>query len=159
MKKILAISAVLSMLAVPVLAAPDHNKGQSDNRGRQEQGRSQQDSHSKKQDSHSQRQDSHSQKSNNSRAHKRQYSYDGKRYDSYRTNAWKAPRGHDAKRQWRKGDKLPKAYRDRAYVVNYRAYNLGRPPYGYEWVRVSNSAFLVRQSNGLVSDLVSNLFY
>tara|TARA_R110000868_G_scaffold187519_1_gene430058 strand:- start:23 stop:484 length:462 start_codon:yes stop_codon:yes gene_type:complete len=153
MKKILAISAVLSALAVPALAASDYNnKGHSDDHGRQEQSRSQQ-------DNHSQKQDSHSQKADKVPDHRRQYSYDGKRRDSYRSQAWKAPRGHDPKRHWHNGDKLPSAYRDRAYVIDYRAYHLSRPPYGYEWVRVSNSVFLVRQSNGLISNIVINLFY
>lgn len=152
MKKILAISAVLSVLAVPALAASDYNKGHSDDRGRQEQSRSQR-------DSHSQKQDNHSQKSDRARDPRRQYSYDGKRRDSYRANTWRAPRGHDTRRHWHNGDKLPSAYRDRSYVVDYRAYNLSRPPYGYEWVRVSNSVFLVRKSNGLISNIVINLFY
>lgn len=159
MKKILAISAVLSVLAVPALAAPDYNKGRSDDRGRQEQSRPQQDNHSQKNDDRRQKQDSHSQKADKAPAHKRQYSYDGKRRDSYRSNAWRAPRGHDANRHWHNGDKLPPAYRDRSYVVDYRAYHLNRPPYGYQWVRVSNSVFLVRQSNGVIANIVLNLFY
>lgn len=159
MKNILAISAVLSVLAVPALAASDYNKGHSDDHGRQEQSRSQQDNHSQKQDSHAWKQDNHAQKADRARDPRRQYSYDGKRRDSYRAPAWRAPRGHDARRHWHNGDKLPSAYRDRSYVVDYRAYNLSRPPYGYEWVRVSNSVFLVRNSNGLISNIVINLFY
>ena len=151
MKKILTISAVLSVLAMPAMAASDNNKGNSGDRDRQEQSHSKQDTQkSKKQEP---------QKNDKAQSSKRQYSYDGKRRDSYRANAWKAPRGHDAKRHWHNGDKLPKNYRDRAYVVDYRAYNLNRPPYGYEWVRVNNSVFLVRQSNGVISNIVFNLFY
>jgi Ni/Co efflux regulator RcnB len=151
MKKLLVISAVLSVLALPAMAASDNNKGNSGNRDRQEHNQSKQEPQKSKKHE--------PQKNDKAQSSKRQYSYDGKRRDSYHSNAWRAPRGHDAKRHWRNGDRLPSAYRDRSYVVNYRDYNLNRPPYGYEWVRVSNSVFLVRQSNGLISSIVLNLFY
>lgn len=149
MKKILALSAALSLLALPAMAASDYNKGHSDHHDQQDQSRSRYDNTSRNQNGHAQKQS----------ASRHQYNYDGKWHDSYRAQAWRAPYGHDASRHWRNGDRLPPAYRDRAYVVNYRTYDLSRPPYGYEWVRVSNSVFLVRQSNGLISNIVINLFY
>lgn len=91
--------------------------------------------------------------------HKPQYSYDGRRYDAFRGQAWKAPKGYSNHRNFHRGQKLPSAYRNKAYVVDYRAYRLQRPPKGYEWVRVSNSVFLVSQGNGLISQIVLNLFY
>ena len=80
------------------------------------------------------------------RANHRQYSY-------------KAPRGYDARRTWNRGDRLPEGYRHRAYVVDHRAYHLARPSYGYQWVRVGNNVYLVRASNGVVAQIVWNMFY
>lgn len=72
---------------------------------------------------------------------------------------WKAPKGYDAHRNWNRGQKLPHAYRNRAHVVDYRPYHLTQPPRGYQWVRVDNNVYLVKASNGLVSQIVFNLFY
>lgn len=90
---------------------------------------------------------------------RRQYSYNGRYYNAVRGPAWNAPRGYDARRMWNRGDRLPEGYRHRAYVVDYRAYHLARPSYGYQWVRVGNSVYLVRASNGVVAQIVWNLFY
>lgn len=92
-------------------------------------------------------------------APKPQYSYNGRNYDAFRGPQWVAPRGYDAHRKWNRGQKLPRAYRDRSYVVDYRAYRLSQPPRGYQWVRVNNSVYLVQQSNGLIAQIVLNLFY
>ena len=89
----------------------------------------------------------------------RQYSYNGRNYNAVRGPVWNAPRGYDARRVWNRGDRLPEGYRHRAYVVDYRAYHLARPSYGYQWVRVGNSVYLVRASNGVVAQIVWNLFY
>lgn len=89
----------------------------------------------------------------------RQYAYNGRQYDAVRGPAWNAPRGYDARRMWNRGDRLPEGYRHRAYVVDYRAYHLARPSYGYQWVRVGNSVYLVRASNGIVAQIVWNMFY
>lgn len=93
------------------------------------------------------------------RANHRQYSYNGRHYDAVRGPAWKAPRGYDARRTWNRGDRLPEGYRHRTYVVDHRAYHLARPSYGYQWVRVGNNVYLVRASNGVVAQIVWNMFY
>ncbi|MGV8997538.1 MAG: RcnB family protein [Parvibaculaceae bacterium] len=96
---------------------------------------------------------------NNDRGSSRNYEYNGRRHESVRGPAWRAPRGYDARRVWSRGDRLPYAYRDRAYVIDYRAYGLMRPSYGYQWVRVSNNVFLVNVSNGFISQIVFSMFY
>ena len=96
---------------------------------------------------------------NNDRNGPRGYEYNGRRYKAVRGPAWHAPRGYDARRAWNRGDRLPYAYRDRAYVIDYRAYGLMRPPYGYQWVRVSNNVFLVNVQNGFISQIVFSMFY
>ena len=88
-----------------------------------------------------------------------QYSYNGRKYDSHKGPAWQAPKGHNPHVVWSRGDMLPKAYRARNYVIDYRAYHLKRPPRGYQWVRVQNDVFLVAISNGRISSIIINLFY
>ncbi|MCE9648199.1 MAG: RcnB family protein [Parvibaculum sp.] len=92
-------------------------------------------------------------------APKPQYSYNGRKYDAVRGPAWNAPRGYDAHRNWNRGQKLPAVYRNKSYVVDYRAYHLKKPAYGYQWVRINNNVYLVKANNGLVSQIVFNLFY
>ncbi|MDO8290682.1 MAG: RcnB family protein [Parvibaculum sp.] len=96
---------------------------------------------------------------NNDRNGPRGYEYNGRRYNAVRGPAWHAPRGYDARRAWNRGDRLPIAYRNRAYVIDHRVYGLQRPPYGYQWVRVSNNVFLVNAHNGFISQIVFSMFY
>ncbi|MES1989455.1 MAG: RcnB family protein [Pseudomonadota bacterium] len=96
---------------------------------------------------------------NNDRNGSRGYEYNGRRYHAVRGPVWHAPRGYDARRAWNRGDRLPASYRDRSYVIDYRVYGLGRPPYGYQWVRVSNNVFLVNAYNGLITQIVFSMFY
>ncbi|MFA6985966.1 MAG: RcnB family protein [Arenimonas sp.] len=42
--------------------------------------------------------------------------------------------------------------------VDYRPYGLSPPPYGYSWVRVDNDVYLVSTRDGLVAEVVYNLF-
>lgn len=108
---------------------------------------------------------SHWTQNNNRRHHDartqahRQYSYKGRHYNSVRAPAWHAPRGHDARRVWNRGDRMHSSYRARSYVIDHRAYHLASPPYGYQWVRAGNNVYLVRASNGLVAQIVWNMFY
>lgn len=55
---------------------------------------------------------------------------------------------------WRRGDRLPPAYRTQAYYINdYRAYHLAPPPRGYRWVRPyrdNNQYVLIQISTGLI---------
>ncbi len=96
---------------------------------------------------------------NNDRGSSHHYVYNGHRHQAVRGPAWRAPRGHNAHHVWNRGDRLPYAYRDRAYVIDYRAYGLMRPAYGYQWVRVSNNVFLVNANNGFISQIVFSMFY
>ena len=150
MKTFFAAAIAFSMLAAPAMAAPNdlshgnqpaashHDDHGPDNRGPQTQADR-----------------DHGQPSQRGP----QYSYNGRKYDAVRGPAWNAPKGYDAHRNWSRGQKLPSAYRDRAYVVDYRAYHLKKPPHGYVWVRNDRNVYLVSQSNGLILQIVLNLFY
>lgn len=144
MKKFFAAAIALSMLAAPAMAAP-YDAGHA---GKPSQGQSY---HQQK----PQPQKTQPQKAQP----KPQYSYNGKKFDAVRGPAWHAPKGYEAHRNWNRGQKLPAAYRNKAYVVDYRAYRLKQPPRGYQWVRNNNNVYLVSMNNGLISQIVFNLFY
>ncbi|MDR3500745.1 MAG: RcnB family protein [Parvibaculum sp.] len=150
MKHIFAAAVALSMLAAPAAMADQRPRNQppmgqgSPYQGNQNQGY----------------QNHGPQGQNQNRpAPKPQYSYNGRNYDAVHGPKWNAPKGYDAHRNWKRGQKLPYAYRDRGYVVDYRAYRLSQPPRGYQWIRVNNNVYLVQQSNGLIAQIVLNMFY
>jgi Ni/Co efflux regulator RcnB len=61
---------------------------------------------------------------------------------------------------WRRGERLPPAYRGSAYVIPDPAvYRLRAPPAGYYWVRVDNNAVLAAVATGVVVDIAANLFH
>jgi len=61
---------------------------------------------------------------------------------------------------WRRGERLPYAYREEAYVIpNAPVYHLRPPPRGYYWVRVDNNAVLAAVATGVVLDVAVNLFH
>jgi Ni/Co efflux regulator RcnB len=61
------------------------------------------------------------------------------------------PRVEETHRDWRRGDRLPREYWDRQYVIDdWRAYRLTPPPRGYHWVGVGGDYLLVQISTGVV---------
>src|SRR5690606_37689502 len=90
---------------------------------------------------------------------KPQCSYNGQKYTANRCTAWTAPKGHTAQRNWNRGTTLPAAFRNKAYVVDFRAYPPKHAPRGYQWVRNNNNVYLVSMNTGLISQIVFNLFY
>lgn len=75
--------------------------------------------------------------------------YDGGRYYH--------PRGYQA-RDWRRGERLPAAYRGRAYAVDYRAYRLAAPPRGYEYRRVGDDVVMTAIATGIIASVMFGLF-
>jgi Ni/Co efflux regulator RcnB len=60
---------------------------------------------------------------------------------------------------WRRGERLPRAYYAPTYVVgNYGAYGLREPPYGCHWIRVNGDVVLAAIATGVVLDVVYNAF-
>jgi len=77
----------------------------------------------------------------------------------FMTGRYVRPHGYYAHR-WRRGDRLPPAYRGSAYVVPDPAmYHLRPAPRGYYWVRVDNNAVLAAVATGVVVDVAVNLFH
>ncbi|WP_422649075.1 RcnB family protein [Cupriavidus sp. H18C1] len=58
--------------------------------------------------------------------------------------------------QWKKGDRLPTAYRDRQYVIDdWKSFQLERPPKGHQWVGIGNEFLLVSTRNGTIARVVT----
>jgi Ni/Co efflux regulator RcnB len=78
------------------------------------------------------------------------------RFDSGR---YERPRGW-YEHEWRRGERLPIAYRESAYVIpDIAVYHLRPPPPGYYWVRVDNNAVLAAVATGVVVDVAFHLFH
>ena len=79
--------------------------------------------------------------------------------ERYHGSYYYAPRGY-YNHHWRRGDRLPRAYYARPYIVyGYRGYHLYDPPRGYYWVRVRNDVLLTAIATGIVLDVVYDLYY
>lgn len=129
MKKLLTAAVALSVLASAGVASAQSGPHRQDNH-RAEQSRG------------------HNDNNNN---------YERRAAKRYKTTRYQPPRGYQS-RQWRHGDKLPAAYRGKAYVVDYRRYNLGAPPRGYQYVRVGDDVVLTAVATGLISSVILQLF-
>jgi Ni/Co efflux regulator RcnB len=90
---------------------------------------------------------------------------DDRRYNRYERRAERSysggryyhPRGYQS-RAWHRGDRLPTAYRGRAYAVDYRAYRLAPPPRGYEYRRVGDDVVLTAIASGIIASVLIGLF-
>lgn len=78
---------------------------------------------------------------------------------SFNSGRYVRPHGYYA-HTWRRGDRLPPAYRGSAYVIaNPVGYHLRPAPRGYYWVRVDNNAVLAAVTTGVVLSVTANLFH
>lgn len=92
--------------------------------------------------------------------------WDNRRHDRrdyarhrYHFGRYHAPRGY-YHRVWHRGDRLPRAWYGRSYIVyDYRPYRLYAPPYGYHWVRVGNDVLLTAIATGIVLDVLYDIWY
>jgi Ni/Co efflux regulator RcnB len=79
--------------------------------------------------------------------------------DRFDSGYYERPHGY-YEREWRRGDRLPIAFRAPVYVIpDIALYHLRPPPPGYYWVRVDNNAVLAAIGTGLVVDVAINLFH
>lgn len=85
------------------------------------------------------------------RADRRRERWDDRRYNGYRYRGqwhYGPPPAHyrDADygyRSWRRGDRLPRYYRDHYHRVDYRSHRLRAPPRGYHYVRDDRGDYLL----------------
>ena len=82
------------------------------------------------------------------------------RRDDRRGNRYGHAYGHqyyNGGHSWRRGERLPREYRNSNYYVNdYRRYGLRQPPAGYQWMRAGNEYVLASLINGLIAQVLSN---
>jgi Ni/Co efflux regulator RcnB len=91
------------------------------------------------------------------------------RYRYSPRNDWNRPRYHYGvyhrpygyySHSWIRGERLPRAYYSRPYVVyDYGSWGLRSPPYGYHWVRVDSDVVLAAIATGVILDVAYNHFY
>ena len=64
-------------------------------------------------------------------------------------------RGAGPNHDFRRGDRLPREYRNRQYVVNdWRGHHLSAPPRGYHWVQTGGDYVLVAIATGVILQLL-----
>jgi Ni/Co efflux regulator RcnB len=92
------------------------------------------------------------------------YDYRDRRFDDryrgrYRLGEYYRPSGY-YHHNWRRGERLPRAYYSRPYVLyDYHRYGFRAPPRGHCWVRVDRDAVLAVIATGLVLDVLHDYFY
>jgi Ni/Co efflux regulator RcnB len=99
-------------------------------------------------DRHSERRDDdrHSERRDDDRGH------DNRREARYHDG--RDGRGAGPNHNYRKGDRLPRDYRSRQYVVDdWRGHRLSAPPRGYHWVQTGGDYVLVAIASGIILQL------
>ncbi len=92
------------------------------------------------------------------REHERE-GWRARRWGDFDNGRYRRPPGYYF-RIWRRGDRLPIAFRAPAYIVPDTAYyHLAPPPPGYYWVRVGNNAVLAAIATGVVLNVIGNEFH
>jgi Ni/Co efflux regulator RcnB len=91
------------------------------------------------------------------RADRRETRYERRAERRYDGGRYYHPRGYQA-RDWRRGERLPTAYRGSAYAVDYRAYRLSAPPRGYEYRRVGDDVVLTAIASGIIASVLIGMF-
>ena len=92
------------------------------------------------------------------REHERE-GWRARRWGDFDNGRYRRPPGYYF-RIWRRGDRLPIAFRAPAYIVPDTAYyHLAPPPPGYYWVRVGNNAVLAAIATGVVLNVIANEFH
>jgi Ni/Co efflux regulator RcnB len=77
----------------------------------------------------------------------------------YHGPSWRPPYGYYA-RVWRFGDILPRGWYEPQYqILDWWAYDLPEPPYGYDWVRIGRDALLIDGYTGRIVQVVRLVFW
>jgi Ni/Co efflux regulator RcnB len=72
-------------------------------------------------------------------------------------NDYQDERGAGPNHDFRRGDRLPREYRSRQYVVDdWRGHRLSAPPRGYHWVQAGGDYVLVAITTGVILQLLLN---
>jgi len=104
---------------------------------------------------------------NHQRGYDQQRSSDHGRYDNrgndyrnhgYREGGYRGQgRGVGPSHSWYRGDRVPREYRGRQYVVDdWRGHRLSAPPRGYQWVQSGGDYLLVAVATGVIASILLN---
>ena len=92
-------------------------------------------------------------------SHRRDYRYPP-RYERHyvHVRTYHPPQGY-YHTKWHRGDRLPRDYYARQYVLHdHHVYRLHTPPRGYHWVRVNHDVVLAAITTGVVLDVLYGHF-
>ena len=79
------------------------------------------------------------------------------RHNRQDRNDYRDERGAGPNHDFRRGDRLPREYRNRQYVVDdWRGHRLSAPPRGYHWVQTGGDYVLVAITTGVILQLLLN---
>jgi Ni/Co efflux regulator RcnB len=150
--KIVMMSILFASLGIGSAAMADEHGHDADRPNA-----SQQDRHDDHGDDHRDSRDNHSNdRGNQHDEHRDEHSDRDKNHGHY--GVYNRPKGYQDHR-WARGERLPKAYYSRSYVVvNYQARGWRQPPRGYHWVRVNDDVVLAAIATGVVLDVLFNQF-
>jgi Ni/Co efflux regulator RcnB len=150
MKRLVAATALtVALISGVVTTAQADNRDHHDRR------------YDYRQDRHDDRHDSRYDRRNDRHDRDWNRSHDFRHYDGrrYSRGYYVRPSGYYY-RSWRYGDRLPRAYYGRRYIVNdYYSYRLRPPPRGYHWVRVDHDVVLAAIASGVVVSAVFGIFH
>lgn len=158
MKKLLTAAIALSVLAsAGAASAQSYGRPQDRDDRRAEQRYDRRDVRDDRRDDRREVREDRRETRYERRADRRETRYERRAERRYDGGRYYHPRGYQA-RDWRRGERLPTAYRSRAYAVDYRAYRLSAPPRGYEYRRVGDDVVLTAIATGIIASVMIGLF-
>lgn len=83
--------------------------------------------------------------------------YERRAVKRYAAGRYQRPSGYQ-QRHWRHGERLPAAYRGKAYVVDAKRYGLQAAPRGYQYTRVDNDVVLTAIATGVIASVIIGMF-
>ncbi len=142
-------AATLALSSGGVFAQPDRNHERSDDHSWDQRAND----HERYNPGHDQR--GYDNRGHDNRGYERSSSHDR---GSYRADEWRHDgRGAGPEHNWYRGNRLPREYRSRYYVVDdWRAHHLYAPPRGYHWVQAGDDYVLAAIATGVIAALVLN---
>jgi len=153
--KIVVMSVLVASLGIGSVAMADPEEHRrNDNRPNASQQDRHDDRGDDRRDSRDDRRDDHGkdQRSERRDEHSDRDRHHGRYGEYHRPNGYRDHR-------WARGERLPKAYYARSYVVvNYHERGWRQPPRGYHWVRVNDDVVLAAIATGVVLEVLFNQF-
>ena len=162
MKHIAVAAIALSLLGGTVaMADSQHERREHSSRHRYSDDRRQDDRRHDKRRDYDRRDHDRRDWRHHDRRSDRDYHHERRDRDRYRYRygEYYRPSGY-YHHYWRRGERMPRAYYSRPYVIyDYHRCGLRAPPRGHHWVRVDRDAVLAVIATGIVLDVIYDNFY